>query len=143
MNAPNETSETSRRRFLQAGAIGAGAATLAGLAGGLLGPGAAVAAPAGCPVSAGAATPSANFGRMFSDLPPFAGNSSGLQQALRDIGAPGGMLDAKDNLFGPDGGPVLLITDPKLSLVNKNNPRDTAGITFFGQFIDHDLTFDA
>ncbi|PZS35762.1 MAG: peroxidase [Pseudonocardiales bacterium] len=145
MNESNDTSETSRRRFLQAGAIGAGAATLGGLAGGLLGPGAAVAAPAGCPMSrsAGAATPSATFGRMFSDLPPFAANSSALRQALRDIGAPGGMLDAKDNLFGPDGGPVLLITDPKLSLVNKNNPRDTAGVTFFGQFIDHDLTFDA
>ncbi len=38
---------------------------------------------------------------------------------------------------------MLLITDPNLSLVNKNNPRDTAGMTFFGQFIDHDLTFDA
>ena len=70
-------------------------------------------------------------------------NTPGLRQALLDLGAPGGMLDAQDDLFGPNGGPVLLITDPNLSLVNKNNPRDTAGMTFVGQFIDHDLTFDA
>jgi hypothetical protein len=26
--------------------------------------------------------------------------------------------------------------------VNRNNPGHTAGVTFFGQFLDHDLTFD-
>src|SRR5262249_49176389 len=36
----------------------------------------------------------------------------------------------------------LLITDPTLSLNNPNNPTHTAGTTFFGQFVDHDLTFD-
>lgn len=145
MNASKDTSGTSRRRFLQAGAVGAGTATLAGLGGGLLGPGIASASPTGCPMGGAlaAATPSATFGRMFSELPPFAENTPALRQALRDIGAPGGMLDAKDDLFGPHGGPVLLITDPNLSLVNKNNPHDTAGMTFLGQFIDHDLTFDA
>jgi hypothetical protein len=39
-------------------------------------------------------------------------------------------------------GPVLLITDPSLSLNNPNNPTHTAGTTFFGQFVDHDITFD-
>jgi hypothetical protein len=93
---------------------------------------------------AGAATrsPAAAFGRMFGELPPFAANTAPMRQALLEIGAAGGMLDANDDLFGPGGGPVNLITDPALSLVNKNNPHDTAGMTFLGQFIDHDLTFD-
>ena len=37
---------------------------------------------------------------------------------------------------------MLLITDPSLSANNPNNPTHTAGTTFFGQFIDHDMTFD-
>jgi len=90
-----------------------------------------------------AAIPSLTFGRMFPDLPPFAENTASLRHALHELGAPGGPLDAQDDLFGPNGGPVKLITDPALSTVNRNNPRDTAGVTFFGQFIDHDLTFDA
>jgi hypothetical protein len=35
-----------------------------------------------------------------------------------------------------------LITDPSLSVNNPNNPTHTAGTTFFGQFVDHDMTFD-
>jgi hypothetical protein len=38
---------------------------------------------------------------------------------------------------------VRLITDPVLSRNNPNNPAQTAGTTFLGQFIDHDVTFDA
>ena len=48
-------------------------------------------------------------------------------------------MDANDNLAA---GPVALIVDPNLSLVNQNNPTHTAGVTFFGQFLDHDMTFD-
>jgi hypothetical protein len=135
----------TRRRVLTAGAAGLGVAA----AGAALRPAAASAAPVtassgGCPMGHGpSATTSATFGRLFDDLPPFADNTASLRQALTELAAPGGMLDAKDDLFGPDGGPVLLITDPNLSLVNKNNPHDTAGMTFVGQFIDHDLTFDA
>jgi hypothetical protein len=55
------------------------------------------------------------------------------------MGAPGGLLDAKDQLSA---GPVALITDPALSVNNPNNPTHTAGTTFFGQFVDHDITFD-
>jgi hypothetical protein len=126
--------------MLQAGAAGVGAGVLANLANERP----AVAAT-GCPMGhhAPSATPSGTFGRIFADLPPFAENTASLRQALLDIGAPGGPMDAGDDLFGPKGGPVRLITDPQLSLVNRNNPRDTAGMTFFGQFIDHDLTFDA
>ena len=32
--------------------------------------------------------------------------------------------------------------DPALSVNNPNNPTHTAGTTFMGQFMDHDMTFD-
>jgi hypothetical protein len=79
------------------------------------------------------------FGRIFSEFPPFANPSPALEAALRDIGRPGGILDAKDNLAA---GPVALIVDPALSVNNPNNPTHTAGTTFMGQFMDHDMTFD-
>jgi len=81
-----------------------------------------------------------NFGRMFPSLPPFAADSAALRAALTDIGRPGGLLDAQDDLAA---GPVELILDPALSVNNPNNPTHTAGTTFFGQFLDHDVTFDA
>src|SRR5882672_624745 len=80
-----------------------------------------------------------SFGRMFPRLEPFAQPSAALSAALLDIGKPGGILDAKDNLAA---GPVLLITDPALSVNNPNNLTHTAGTTFMGQFMDHDMTFD-
>ena len=79
------------------------------------------------------------FGRIFRDLPPFATPSAQLTAALTELGKPGGIMDAKDPL---DRGPVLLITDPTLSVNNPDNPTHTAGTTFFGQFVDHDITFD-
>jgi hypothetical protein len=79
------------------------------------------------------------FGRIFPNLPPFAEASRTLDAALRDIGKPGGMLDAKDDLLA---GPVQLIVDPALNVNNPNNPTHTAGTTFMGQFMDHDMTFD-
>jgi hypothetical protein len=80
-----------------------------------------------------------NFGRMFPNLPAFARTSPALTEALTDIGKPGGLLDAQDNLAA---GPINLITDPTLSVNNRDNTTHTAGTTFFGQFLDHDLTFD-
>ena len=81
------------------------------------------------------------FTRMFPQLPPFAPPSSRLTAALIDIGKPGGMMDAHDNLAA---GPVALIADPALSANNPNAalPAGAAGTTFMGQFIDHDVTFD-
>lgn len=79
------------------------------------------------------------FGRMYS-LPPFAPPSTSVRNALIEMGRPGGILDAKDAL---DRGPVALIIDPALSGTNRNNPTQTAGVTFIGQFRDHDITFDA
>jgi Animal haem peroxidase len=84
------------------------------------------------------------FGRMFPGVEPFfRENSRRLQEALRDIGKPGGILDAEDELG--DGGrqaAIDLIVNPELSKNNPNNPAHTAGTTFMGQFLDHDMTFD-
>ena len=71
--------------------------------------------------------------------PFFEQASSGLNAALLEIGKPGGILDANDDL---EAGPVALIVDPALSVNNPNNPTHTAGTTFMGQFMDHDMTFD-
>src|SRR5262245_33102759 len=60
----------------------------------------------------GQGTPAGRFGRMFPQLPPFAANSPALQAALMDIGKPGGILDARDDLSK---GAALLITDLSLS----------------------------
>src|SRR6476661_3526078 len=79
------------------------------------------------------------FGRLFPHLPPFAEVSDSVVQALLEMGRPSGMMDAKDAL---ERGPADLITDPALSAHNPNNPTHTAGTTFFGQFMDHDMTFD-
>jgi Animal haem peroxidase len=80
-----------------------------------------------------------HFGRMFRNLPPFAPPTNAVRDALMELGRPAGIMDANDDLAA---GPVALITDPNLQLINRNNPTHTAGVTFFGQFLDHDMTFD-
>ena len=73
-------------------------------------------------------------------MTPFADHHRrGLESALIEIGSPGGVLDAADRL---DRGPVQLIADSSLSVHNPDNPTHTAGTTFMGQFMDHDMTFD-
>jgi len=91
-----------------------------------------------------AATSPQFFGRMFPNLPPFVNTADTviLQRtidAIRDVGEFTHVMDAKDVL---EKGPVALIADPALSNNNQNNPNHTAGTTFFGQFLDHDVTFD-
>jgi hypothetical protein len=124
-------SEYSRRAFL--GRVGAGAGALAASStlGGIF------FAPAAR--SQFAATSPTRFGRMFPDLAAANPASDRIRAALRDIGKPGGILDAADDLAA---GPVLLITDLTLSANNANNAQHTAGTTFMGQFFDHDMTFD-
>jgi heme peroxidase len=78
------------------------------------------------------------FGRMF-DLPAFAPPTPDVKAALAELGKRGGLMDARDDLSA---GPVALIVDPALNLNNPNNDDHTAGITFLGQFLDHDMTFD-
>ncbi len=131
---PNDMSPAgvSRRTFL--GLLGAGAGAMAvGMPEGI-----AFAAPP-APRSATVRTSPTTFGRMFPHLPPFAQATDSVKAALNEMGKPGGLLDAADQLSA---GPVALITDPSLSLNNPNNPTHTAGTTFAGQFIDHDITFD-
>ena len=134
----------SRRRFL--GTVGASAGAAALSPGGAaaarepsqaaLGPVPAPGAPTGhCRPSLAAE----HFGRIFR-LPPFAPHTPEVEGALRELGKPGGLLDAADPLAA---GPKALIVDLSLSANNPNNPNHTAGTTFFGQFLDHDVTFDA
>jgi len=87
------------------------------------------------------AAPDPRFSRMFN-LPAFANpTSTSVKNAMIDIGKTGGLLDARDPLAE---GPVRLITNPELSPRNPDSAVTdmTAGTTFFGQFIDHDVTFD-
>lgn len=79
------------------------------------------------------------FGRIFSNLPAFAPDTPKVRSALVEMGKKGGIMDAKDDLTKP---PVELIIDPELQINNPNAPSITAGMTFFGQFVDHDITFD-
>jgi len=120
----------SRRGFL--GALGAAGAITSGCSR----PGTDVAAQLQTVASA---LREDRFGRIFPDLSPFAQPSPELIAALTEVGKAGGIMDAKDPL---ERGPELLITDPALSVNNPDNPAHTAGTTFFGQFVDHDVTFD-
>jgi hypothetical protein len=125
----------SRRRFI--GAVGAGAAgTALALRIDLLLGTQVEAAPlsSGLPGFPGA------FGRLFPALPPFAPATDAVRAALMDIGKRGGILDAQDDLSQ---GPAALITNPALSVNNPDNVTHTAGTHFMGQFMDHDMTFDA
>jgi hypothetical protein len=126
---PRRDQRRSRRRFLKA--VGAGAVTALAATGGTSSLRSAYAGEDE-EVVAG------HFTRMFR-LPPFAGPSSRVTAALLEIGKPGGILDAKDPL---ERGPIDLIVDPALSVNNPDNLKHTAGTTFVGQFMDHDMTFD-
>jgi len=80
-----------------------------------------------------------SFTRMFPELPPFAEASDAVREQARRLGELGGVIDAKDNLTDP----ILSVTNPAVfSPNNPDNPNMTAGVTFFGQFLDHDITLD-
>jgi len=79
------------------------------------------------------------FGRMFPTLPPFAADTPTIRAALLKIGEKGGIIDAQDD---PNASPKDLILNPELNVNNPNNPTMTAGMTFLGQFVDHDITLD-
>lgn len=87
------------------------------------------------------------FGRLFPTLPPFSADTPTIRAALKELGKLGGVMDAKDQLkpsptLAFKDIPKALILDANLRLENPDNPELTAGITFLGQFIDHDMTFD-
>jgi hypothetical protein len=79
------------------------------------------------------------FGRMFPRLPPFAADTPTLRAALLKVGAKGGIMDAQDD---PGASAKDLIVNAELNARNPNNLKMTAGMTFLGQFIDHDITLD-
>ncbi len=131
----------SRRTFLTGLGVGLGAAGAAGVATGV--------SLGRIDVRDHTVVPG-NFTRLFPDLPPFfdklepAGATDALRDVMRDIGKPGGLLDANDQLSA---GPVALIADATVNgnspPTNPDNPTHTAGVTFFGQFMDFDMTFDS
>ncbi len=87
------------------------------------------------------AAPDPRFSRMFQ-LPSFVDpRSSAVRNAMNEIGRPGGIMDAGDPLAA---GPVQLVANPGLSPNNRDQlvSNMTAGTTFVGQFLDHDITFD-
>jgi hypothetical protein len=96
----------------------------------------------------GAPASSVDFGRIFPGHPPFAEANDTVRGALLEVGKPGGIMDAGDQLSA---GPKALIVDPSVNGnptaadpygTNPDNPTMTAGSTFVGQFVDHDITFD-
>src|SRR5215510_14402145 len=60
------------------------------------------------------------FGRMFRNLPPFAPDDADLLSL----------------------GALMIETQAQADDSNLDNPDIPAGFTYFGQFIDHDITFD-
>jgi hypothetical protein len=131
----------SRRTFLTGLGLGLGAAGAAGVATGV---------SLGRIDTKNHTVVPGNFTRLFPDLPPFfeklepAGATDALRDVMRDLGKPGGLLDANDKLSA---GPVALIADATVNgnnpPTNPDNPTHTAGVTFFGQFMDLDMTFDS
>jgi hypothetical protein len=88
------------------------------------------------PKQTGPRNPDDSFSRMFPGLFPYAPATNEAREQAQKIGVIGGACDAKDDLSDP----ILSITDLNLSKNNPNNPNMTAGVTFFGQFLDHDMT---
>ena len=85
------------------------------------------------------ATQDNTFTRMFPELPPYAPPTDEAGTQAKKLGEKGGVIDALDNLTDP----IQSITNPAvLSPHNPDNPNMTAGVTFFGQFLDHDITLD-
>jgi hypothetical protein len=76
---------------------------------------------------------------MFPQLQPFAPPTDAEREQAKQLGEAGGLMDALDNLTDP----IQSITNPGVfSPNNPDNPNMTAGVTFFGQFLDHDVTLD-
>ncbi|MDL5351937.1 peroxidase family protein [Microbacterium sp. zg-YB36] len=162
--APEQNAQSgagsSRRNFLKVlGVTGAGlVAGGAGIAAAISGQGGGTPVPAPTPSQTLAASASkgipqnaGKFGIMFPSLrtEPFAHPDDIVRQALMEVGKRGGIMDAMDDLTVA---PERLLFDPAVNGTptatdtfgrNPFNPTQTVGTTFFGQFITHDITFDA
>ncbi len=81
--------------------------------------------------------PDDSFGRMFPGLLPYAPPTPEARELAQKVGVKGGVCDAQDLLTDP----IQSILNPAVhSPNNPDNPNMTAGVTFFGQFLDHDMT---
>lgn len=81
--------------------------------------------------------PDDSFSRMFPGLVPYAPPTNEARELTQKVGAKGGVCDAQDLLTDP----IQSIVNPGVhSPNNPDNPNMTAGMTFFGQFLDHDMT---
>src|SRR5690348_3983188 len=157
MSSETRGREPSRRDFLKglgatgaglvAGSVGAGAGAPASSAAAAASVPAAI-GPGRYPAGQGLPASRVDFGRIFPKLPPFAEANDLVRAALLEVGQPGGIMDAGDQLSA---GPAALIVDPAVNGnpttanpygTNPDNPTMTAGSTFVGQFVDHDITFD-
>jgi hypothetical protein len=130
-------SDTSGRRFSRRQFFAtAGAGALAAGTGGRV----VVGDAHGASATPGAVSRSDRFGRMFPDLPAFANASDRLLHALMELGAKDGPIDARDDVRMDAGapGPLWLIVNPG----RNEDSTIPAGMTFLGQFVDHDVTFD-
>ena len=84
-------------------------------------------------------TPENSFTRMFPELPSFAPPTDAAREQAKKLGEKGGLIDALDLLTDP----IQSILNPGVfSPNNPDNPNMTAGVTFFGQLLDHDITLD-
>ena len=80
-----------------------------------------------------------SFTRMFPELPPFSPPTDAARDQAKKLGEKGGLIDARDILSDP----IQSILNPAVfSPDNPDNPNMTAGVIFFGQFLDHDITLD-
>ena len=88
-----------------------------------------------------------SFTRMFPELPAFAEATDTMRERAKSLGRAGGILDAMDDpsqtalqsILNPGANLDSLLTGNTFSI---GNIHMTAGVTFFGQFLDHDITFD-
>lgn len=75
------------------------------------------------------------FGRMFRELPPAEHSTAALEALGREMIARAEQTN--------DGRPMAAVEDSSLIIQDdEENSGISAGYTYFGQFIDHDLTFD-
>lgn len=82
------------------------------------------------------------FTRMFSELPPYAPATDEERAEAEKLGKIAELMDAGDQLNDPVASIVAPDLNPDGTEKNPNNPNMTAGVTFFGQFLDHDITLD-
>lgn len=91
------------------------------------------------PAKKGSPAVEQSFTRLFPGLPAYAQPTDDAREQARKLGEKGGSMDAADVLTDP----VQSILNPaEFSPNNPDNPNMPAGVTFLGQFLDHDITLD-